>query len=227
MFKAIEDQIQADVDFKFLNMLAKPDLQGNYASLTPDDKGVNAFISTLSITNKNDYELSVTQRITDTEFTTIVDAIEDGVMSIEQIIKEVSDSNQLPLDESGKIVNNIVAMLKPSQEKNKEEVNEEEINEEDTEEKEEKYDVKYTNTAKRNQKADFKVDIGEDSKAKIINFYNALTDDNYNAYAQNTNRPMSKEQYKDLQLARELGLYNQGTGINTLKLKAIKDELGI
>ncbi len=115
MFKAIEDQIQADVDFKFLNMLAKPDSQGNYASLTPDDKGVNAFISTLSVTNKSDYELSVTQRITDTEFTTIVDAVEDGVMSVEQIIKEVSDSNQLPLDESGKIVNNIVAMLKPSQ----------------------------------------------------------------------------------------------------------------
>ena len=230
LFDAIEAQVQADVDFKFLNMLAKPNAEGVYVSNMPDDRGINAFISTLSVTNKNDYELSVIQRITDTEFVTIVDAVTDGVMQIDQIIKEVAETNKLPIDEASKIVNNIVVMNKSSDDDNEtstENANSEENTEVDTDEKEEKYNIKYTNTAKRNQVAKFKTDIGEDSRTKIIDFYNSITDDNYNAYADNVNRPMSKDRYKDLQLARELGLYSKISGINQGKLKAVKTELGI
>jgi len=115
LFKQIEDEIRADIDFKFLSMLATPDTEGNFVSNFPADDGINGFLMTLSVKNKQDYELALTQRITYDEQYAIADAIVDGVMTKEEIIKDVAQSNQIGEEHATKIVNNYYKMYAPEQ----------------------------------------------------------------------------------------------------------------
>ena len=112
-YQAIVDQIEADAEFKFLNMFATTDESGNFVSKLPNDMGINNLLATFKVKNLNEYKDSVKQRITDEEYNTLVEALTDNVMPLENIIKELAEENGLHIDEATSFVNNLNSQINP------------------------------------------------------------------------------------------------------------------
>jgi subtilisin family serine protease len=112
-YQAIVDQIEADAEFKFLNMFATTDESGNFVSKLPNDMGITNLLSTFKVKNLNEYKDSVKKRITDEEYNTLVEALTDNVMPLQDIIKQLAEENGLHTDEATSFVTNLNSQINP------------------------------------------------------------------------------------------------------------------
>ncbi len=112
-YQAIVDQIEADAEFKFLNMFATTDESGNFVSKLPNDMGINNLLATFNVKNLNEYKDSVKKRITDEEYNTLIEALTDNVMPLENVIKELAEENGLHIDEATSFVTNLNSQINP------------------------------------------------------------------------------------------------------------------